>query len=519
MWVGACAMACGLLSILGNQLWISPEARGYIVLAGGIAERFDFGHDFFLVRPPGYPILLAGVFAVFGELSPRAIQIVQNLMMVMIVVLTAALAWRLTKRNKVAGLAGLFVALNPQGWAFANMIMTEIPFTVVMLLGVWFMLRFYDHHRLVDLATASFLVGISYLFRPIGLCLLVILIGLAFRSVPSTQFGRRALGYRMIGRQLAFASIPAMLLSGSWLTFTTLKANGAGAGFGPTLFGRLVTLDKLDSSTSEHWTEIQSVVAKANARGLLPHEADARREGTVLDSFTLIRGFSYAETCSMMHRASIELLAEHWPRVLARTLAYSGWTILVPDSSFRFVIGGAEGKQLGDGEWVRDPSAEIFSSATYEPMMRPLIGEHGKYLPLRHEPRPLTPLWNSGVKLWHQLASFDTGLRGPLQTPYGIGVVIAVVGMAVGLAGRRRGAWIIPVLAVGLQVVGSAALVGPVPRYAVPVQPLMAVFAAGVLTVVVGSLAGKLPWVSRLGGGAAGEILDPTCRPTTPVAR
>jgi hypothetical protein len=147
---------------------------------------------------------------------------------------------------------------------------------------------------------------------------------------------------------------------------------------------------------------------------------------------------------------------------------------LTPDSSYRFVPGGAQAIESSDGLWKRDSNAELFDCATYEPMMRPLIGDYQRFLPLQSEPRIVTPLWTWIVRAFHFLAPSRIGDQRRLVTPFEAFVLFCIAGWIVVLGARHKAGWLVA-SAMTFQVLGSAFLVGPVPRYAIPIQPLLAV--------------------------------------------
>ena len=66
----------------------------------------------FLVRPYGYPLMLAAIFRVFGSSSPVAIVVVQHAMLVVVAVLASLIAWHATYRRPVALMTGLLTGRN-----------------------------------------------------------------------------------------------------------------------------------------------------------------------------------------------------------------------------------------------------------------------------------------------------------------------------------------------------------------------------------------------------------------------
>jgi hypothetical protein len=90
------------------------------------------------VRMPGYPVFVAGIFALTGD-SVKAVLVAQGLLGGGCVVLTYILGRRI---GVVAGLAAAaLAACDPLSVAFAATLLSEIPFAFVLLLALWVSLR------------------------------------------------------------------------------------------------------------------------------------------------------------------------------------------------------------------------------------------------------------------------------------------------------------------------------------------------------------------------------------------
>ena len=149
--------------LAGSHLWVYPDSIDYIRLAGGLADRFDLHQELFLIRPPGYPAMLAVIFRVFESWSQTAILVVQHGMAIVAAGLTALIAWHLTQRKSVSLVAGLMCAGSLQVLAYANLVLTETPYMVTLLACVYFLVRYHHEGNLRVLALASLMAGLSYL--------------------------------------------------------------------------------------------------------------------------------------------------------------------------------------------------------------------------------------------------------------------------------------------------------------------------------------------------------------------
>ena len=492
------------LSFGASQLWVSPDASYYVELAGGIADRSDFASELFLIRPPGYPLMLAAIFRVFGGHSPEAIMVVQHAMVVATTVLIAFIAWRLTANRLVASLAGVMAACSLQLLAYSNLIMTEVPYTLALAGSVCFLVCFHQSGRWRSLVLASLLGGVGYLFRPIGLSVVAVCVvaGLhhvwrshgvslhrqttgalgntdtpiaplgSFVCQPLRAVWRRALTACVLAIGPAWlvtlpSSVHNKLLHGGDLS--SRCANLA-------LYFRILYMDKLDSPHSEALADIRTVVDEAIARGALSPDADYRLWGDVWKAYHAVRGVGLSKAAEVMGDAARDLIREHPYATIDKTMRYSLWMVLVPDGFYRFHPGGAPGMRSPKGECVRDTKADILAADTYEPMLRHWIDPYHHYLPLRSDATALTPIWRGLARSFYHRIEKGSSVLGIGDSPYEAFGWFCFLGMGASLLAQNRSTWLLIAGVIALQVVVSAFLAGPTPRYAVPVRPLLLLY-------------------------------------------
>ena len=140
---------------------------------------------------PGYPLFIAGIYAVFGQ-SPYAVVIIQAILSLALI---AGLMWcGIRQFSKKAGIiAGILLLLNLCLAFYSTQIMTDILFLVFLLPGLWLVLRLFEGRRPVYSGLgAGLLLGLGALTRPIGLYFLAFL----FFIKPFGKPGRsRLFGY------------------------------------------------------------------------------------------------------------------------------------------------------------------------------------------------------------------------------------------------------------------------------------------------------------------------------------
>jgi hypothetical protein len=118
-----------------------------------------------IVRTPGYPALIAGVYAIAGE-RLWLLAVVNALL----VAGTGVLVYRLTASiaGATAGTAAVVLyCLEPSTFHYGTVVMSEIPFTFCLALALWFLHRVLLERRLLPTVGAGALLGIATLVRPI----------------------------------------------------------------------------------------------------------------------------------------------------------------------------------------------------------------------------------------------------------------------------------------------------------------------------------------------------------------
>ncbi|MEA3311928.1 MAG: glycosyltransferase family 39 protein [candidate division WOR-3 bacterium] len=146
---------------------------------------------------PGYPLFIAGIYAVFGQ-SPYAVVIIQ---VILSLALIAGITWcGIRQFSKKAGIiAGILLLFNLCLAFYSTQIMTDVLFLAFLVPALWLVLRLFQGYRPICSGLgAGLLLGLGALTRPIGLYFPLILAFLFFikpesKSSPSRLFGYGAL--------------------------------------------------------------------------------------------------------------------------------------------------------------------------------------------------------------------------------------------------------------------------------------------------------------------------------------
>lgn len=120
----------------------------------------DINH---LGHPPGYSILLAGIFRVVGE-SDAALHFVQIVCDAAAAVLLFLIALELVSLT-AATIAGLLAAISPQFAYFSVLLLPDSLAVVPILLAVYFLIRGRKQKRIMHFAIAGALIGVSCWLR------------------------------------------------------------------------------------------------------------------------------------------------------------------------------------------------------------------------------------------------------------------------------------------------------------------------------------------------------------------
>lgn len=135
-----------------------------------------------LGHPPGYPILIATVYALAGESDSivQFIQITIDSAAVLVLFLIALEMFQLP----VAIFTGVLAALSPQFAYFSVLLLPDSLVVLPVLLAVYFIVRSKRHYRFSSLLISGALVGLSCWLRANALLLPLFLAALAGFVVP-----------------------------------------------------------------------------------------------------------------------------------------------------------------------------------------------------------------------------------------------------------------------------------------------------------------------------------------------
>lgn len=484
--VSLLSVAVHTLSLMASRLWVYPDSIDYIILASGIADHGGFSDDLFLIRPPGYPLLLAGFFVLFEDASGFALLSFQHLLSAATALLTAGIGWTVTRRASIACVAGVLCALGLQGLAYANLVLTETTYSFLFAFTLFALVRYLRYGRWGWLAVGSGLAGAAYLVKPIGAYLLgVCILALVLRTrregfappgerrlEPRINSRRGVVVRRLVTAGLA-SVLPAAVVAAPWkiAAATVHASDDTNRCLDYVLYLRALEFDGLDDPDSAALREIKRTVDQAIAEGAVPVEADFRDRATVIDAYEAVHDMPFAGSSAVMGQAARDVMWEHATTVGFNTIKYAAWMLLAPDPVYRFQPGGAPGVR-----GKRDRHATIYDVGTYAfgpGSWEPTLAAYRHYLPLDSQPRSASRAWADLATVFHKRMDAAPPVLGIADSPYSEWIVFCLIGLSLTLLTRDRSCWFLLIGALGAHVLISGFLGGPQTRYGLPVQPIL----------------------------------------------
>ena len=177
-----------LLVALGFRLFVAlrlanddpDDGRVYSQIARNVLEQHVYSHDTqapyapSIIRVPGYPLFLAGIYAVFGHGNNTAVRVVQAVIDTATCVLIAwvAFAWAVDRERKhrAALIAFILAAVCPFTAIYVATILTEVLtnfLTAAMVLTATFAFKASVRKKALGWWVATgLLAGLAVLFRP-----------------------------------------------------------------------------------------------------------------------------------------------------------------------------------------------------------------------------------------------------------------------------------------------------------------------------------------------------------------
>jgi len=458
--------AMTLIGLVAGLLRLAFLYRVPVILTGDSQSHFLPGYDLAfgntfepeLRRPPGYALFAAGSILLLGE-ELRSLVFVQQLLGVAAALLTYLLGratFGTATGGRAAGLlAGLLVALNGALILSGQSIMTETLFTALLLGALLALVLAGRGGRWGWALLAGLLLGAAALTRPVAQAL-VVLVPLAF-LLSTRRPWPIARGTLLVGVGFGLVMVPWMARN-----YAEHGTPSAAGGLGRSLIARTIKYDEGYFDTARLASDGDSASSpeqalKADVRQFIRGKRNTIRNSRSVRSTQagLMKefGLSQAESDRLMRQVATEAIAERPGYYVVGSLKMA-WQIVL----------GKEKEDTYSDRWVMRRDKDW--TEQWESRVDHLL-------------TPSTVAEQSSV----ETAEWLTDLFQP-ATVGAVLPVLAGLGLVLAAVGARSA--LLPGLAGSILLLASAALDGPVPRYRYPLDPLIALFAAGALTLAAG---------------------------------
>ncbi len=422
-------------------VFLRPDSIGYFQSGYELARGIDL--DIPIRRTPGYPLFLAATIWSVGE-DFQTIALIQHILGV----ITAVLAYLIGRRlfSPLAGLvAGLLVAFSGPLIVFEHYLMSEPLFTLFVTTAVWLSVWGLQERSLRLLSIAGCAVGLAYLARPVGGALVPI-VGLAGMLLYGTVRQRLARGIAVAG---GFALILTPVLIAA-----QISESEAAPALGQTLYGRFVRHDERIVYPSPDSPAPFDDPTRAEARRtILQLAARDSRPSAVNHRLQESLGLTPQQADRALRDFGMELITTQTDRYLLGSYNKFRAILLGETERLTFHWNSRVDKEMREA-WT--------SNATIAHALTPPTD-------IQRREQPMTEaLLRVFQPAQHRL------LLGALMA---VGLAFAVV------RPQSRPAWIIPIATLAL-VIPAAFLVGQVPRYRYPADPMLAAIVGGGVSAV-----------------------------------
>jgi 4-amino-4-deoxy-L-arabinose transferase-like glycosyltransferase len=451
--VGVVALGMRLAFLLRAPVFIIGDSENYFWPGYQLAR--EIGFDLELRRTPGYPLFIAGVVRYVGE-DLAALALVQHLLGVVVCLAVTALAVRYWGRW--AGLlAGLLVALSGPLLVAEQYVMAETLFIPLATLCVAWLVLTLERPRWWSLLIGGVLIGVAALTRPIGLVMAVA----ALLALPTVHWWQRRQTTSapsatwIVALQSCLLHAAALIVGVALVWVAWMARNAAVHGSfsaegnaGQTLVGRAMRHDRGFAFQNPADPD----PARQRAREIM-RSGRGGFVSPVRDRIKRELGLTDAEANRLMRDLALEAILRQPDYYLTGTARWLG----------ELAIGSPE--RYRDHWQTRRDAGSREEWESY-PDIRHLLGS----------PTPLQQAQQEEAAALINL--FQPSRLGPTIP---LLALLGAVGLAFGIGARSQSPGLAAFLAlvvVGL-LLAAVAMVAPLPRYRYPIEPLLALLAAG----------------------------------------
>jgi hypothetical protein len=149
---------------------IDTVGEHYLMVPGlldgrGLIWGNDGGIIFMMAKEPGYTLLLAMVYKIFGTLDIKLVQLVQVILNTSICWMVCMIGYLSTNRRSIANIAGVCYAFHPLALLYSARIWNDIPSSFWTILSIWLFILTLRDQSMFKGALAGCSLAVATLFR------------------------------------------------------------------------------------------------------------------------------------------------------------------------------------------------------------------------------------------------------------------------------------------------------------------------------------------------------------------
>lgn len=471
--------------LFGRSILFQPDSGNYMAYAATLAESFDFS-SISLLRTPGYPLVLAGVFKVFGDNSTFGLKLLQHVFNLATLGFLF-LALRQLYRPFWFAWCGTFVASFAfQLFSYASLPMTEVTYAMLATGILFFTMAHARSGRSSFFIASCMTIGIAALVRPQGQYLIVLplLSWLAWRFFPARMSAAssdanqtptpplearyeprptRALLSFIVGMVLYLSFVTPWMVR-NYIKYDTFSLGGM---MGQNLFSRLVEYDGLIAEESSTIQAIQQAyaqyVAQLKAEGKPVNENYTwRNHWPTTTAYMTIHGTDLKETDAVLMRAAKDTLAIYPYKYIENTFIGVYKSLLSYEPIFLYAPGGKRPYSWPDNfMWDIHDINKQYEKKDWAA---------AKYLDVYEEKNAFTDIYTSMMRIYYPLTAFHKYSLPVLHWQL-FGFACCVLWLCLG---RNRPATFIYVAFLLYGLVLPMLVVPWAPRHRLPMDPALA---------------------------------------------
>lgn len=349
----AARLGFSALAYARPELSLANDTDRYVPIANAILAGKAYGwntqHPGELLNTVGYPLFLAGVFALVGQ-KPGDVALAQLVLSgALAVVLYLVLARIFGTMSALV--SAILLAVDPLSILWSLTMLTETFFAVTLGIGAIMLTEWADSHNTKTLLLAGFFAGLSCLVKPFALLIVAVwAVALVFFAGPQANDGTQAVrgGFR---KALLFV-LPTVILVVPWFVRNTLLWDC------PTLSSvdRVTMRDYVAGKILAEYEHIPLEAAQARLQeqdpGVCPHRT-GEYVGLIMAHPQIYATLHVAGTIPVLLGTSFD-----------RWMQFFGSDYVLPDLWQPFMDGGLRGlATVLQAELVRNPAGILLMAA------------------------------------------------------------------------------------------------------------------------------------------------------------